>query len=81
MRSYKKDMSELVEVICNKCEKKLNVEKGYLKEGIFEGSQKFDYFSRKDGMEHHFDLCEDCYNQIIFSFAIPVEELESTEIF
>lgn len=79
MRTYKEDIRELEAVICNKCKKNLLVEKGVLKEGHFEGKQVFGYFSQKDGTEHKFDLCEDCYNQIISTFAIPVNEKEISE--
>ena len=38
------------------------------------------YFSRKDGLRHRFDLCEDCYDKWIHTFAVPVEEMPETEL-
>ena len=70
----------LQSVICNCCEKKLFVENGLLKDAIYEGRQTFGYFSERDGMTHRFDLCEECYNEWIGKFRIPVTETENTEM-
>ena len=70
----------LQQVICNRCEKKLFVENGLLKDSAYEGKQSFGYFSGRDGMTHHFDLCEKCYNEWISMFCIPVSETENTEM-
>ena len=81
MRIYMDDTEkELVSVICNKCQKKLSVKNGILTEGVFEGNQKFGYFSKKDGIRHSFDLCEECYDKMIEEFAIPVKEEEVQEL-
>ncbi len=81
MRIYMDDSEkELVSVICNKCQKKLSVKNGILAEGVFEGNQKFGYFSKKDGIRHSFDLCEECYDKMIAEFAIPVKEEEVQEL-
>ena len=34
----------------------------------------------KDGLRHRFDLCEDCYDKWIHTFAVPVEEMPETEL-
>ena len=34
----------------------------------------------KDGLEHSFDLCEECYDKLIKGFAVPVNEEEITEL-
>lgn len=73
MRKYGK-------VICNQCEKELRSDGEYLKEGCFTVDYTFGYFSRRDGVRHRFDLCEDCYNKLIGQFAIPVEEDAQTEL-
>jgi len=81
MRKYEEGQDrKLVKVVCNKCGKTLRVEKGYLKEYCFGADTTFGYFSRKDGTAHHFDLCEDCYDSVISQFAVPVEEIEITEL-
>ena len=50
------------------------------REGYFTADVRFGYFSRKDGMRHAFDLCEDCYDSWIGRFVIPVEEVPETEL-
>lgn len=71
---------KLIHVVCNKCGRSLKVEDGYLKEGSFSAEAVFGYFSRKDGITHRFDLCEDCYDEMISQFKVPVEEREGAEL-
>lgn len=71
---------KLIHVVCNKCGRSLKVEDGYLKEGCFSAEAVFGYFSRKDGTAHRFDLCEDCYDEMISQFKVPVEEREGAEL-
>ena len=81
MRRYEDGQNDhLAQVVCNKCGRKLKVENGFLKEGCFSADSVFGYFSRKDGITHHFDLCEDCYDEMISLFQVPVEETEGTEL-
>lgn len=81
MRKYLDEKkNELLHVICNKCKKELLVENGILKEGCLEVETAFGYFSKKDGQVHSFDLCEDCYDEMIAGFKIPVEEREAREL-
>ena len=81
MRIYQdNDKRELAAVICNKCKKELKVAGGILMEGCFRGNIRFGYFSNRDGNEHSFDLCEECYEEMIDGFAIPVEEEELNEL-
>lgn len=82
MRRYEDGQDrKLRKVVCNKCGRQLKVENGYLKEFCFAADTAFGYFSRKDGMTHHFDLCEDCYDALTAQFTVPVEETEELEIF
>ena len=81
MRKYEDGQDrKLVRAVCNKCGRVLKVENGYLKEGCFSADAAFGYFSRKDGTVHCFDLCEDCYDEMISQFQVPVEEKEDTEL-
>lgn len=73
-------MQKYEKIICNQCKKELKSERGHLKEGCFSVDYTFGYFSRKDGIRHRFDLCEDCYDRLLEQFAIPVEEDEQTEL-
>ena len=81
MRIYMDDnRQELVSVICNRCKKELKVENGIVKEGCFHAEAAFGYFSKKDGIKHFFDLCEECYDKMIAGLAIPVEAEEMKEM-
>lgn len=63
----------LTKIVCNKCKKEMNVENGIPREDLLSVEKRWGYFSEKDGEVHRFDLCETCYNELIRSFAIPVE--------
>lgn len=77
---YNEENLELQEMVCNKCGRRMNVRNGILKEGCFQADVVFGYFSRRDGMRHRFELCEDCYDEMIDGFAIPVEETRQQEL-
>ena len=79
MKIYDK-FDRLQRVVCNRCEKELKVENGLLKDAAYEGEQDFGYFSNRDGMRHRFDLCEQCYDEWIALFRIPVTETENSEL-
>lgn len=81
MRRYEDEPERrLVQVVCNQCQKALKLEKGYIKEGCFTADFCFGYFSKRDGIRHRFDLCEDCYNKMIAGFPVPVEEVPENEL-
>ena len=81
MRKYRTEQEgQLAEVICNGCGRELKVENGCLKEWCFSADVSFGYFSSRDGMRHHFELCEDCYDKMIGRFAVPVDEMEQSEL-
>ena len=42
--------------------------------------QVIGYFSKKDGIRHRFDLCEDCYDKLVQGFVLPVEETAENEL-
>ena len=81
MRKYlDENKKELTGVICNQCKKELKVENGIIKEGCFNADTQFGYFSGKDGMKYSFDLCEECYDNMIKGFSVPVEKEEVKEL-
>ena len=50
-------------------------------ENVFRpGHADFGYFSKKDGLRHTWDLCEDCYDKLTQTFLIPIEETEKNEL-
>lgn len=79
MRRYGKN-GQLETVICNRCGKKMVVERGILREGALMLDHSWDFFSEKDGEIHHLDLCEGCYDDWVDQFKIAVEVEEQTEL-
>ena len=69
-----------VPICCNLCGKNLKVERGILKEDVFEATKEWGYFSGRDMEVHHFNLCEGCYDQLIAKFTIPVEVNKKLEV-
>lgn len=81
MREYQKnEQGQILQIICNRCGRKLLVHRGLVKEECIGIVHSFGYFSKKDGIRHRFDLCEDCYDRWIAEFAIPVESTTDTEL-
>ncbi len=76
------NVNKTVEVpnYCNSCGKVLKVENGILKEAVFEATNEWGYFSKRDTEVHHFNLCEECYEKMIAEFKIPVEIRKKLEI-
>ena len=70
---------QLKRMICNACGKKLAVEQGIVLEGVINVDHTGYYFSENDGQTDHFDLCEECYDQMTAAFKIAVETEEQTE--
>ena len=70
----------MAELYCNKCGKQIKVENEIIKEGSFSVDYRWDYFSNKDGRRHKFDLCENCYDEIVKSFKRPIEDEEYMEL-
>ena len=68
MRQYKKEEITVVEqYICNRCGKEMKEGEG------LSVDKRWGYFSDKDNEVHHFDLCEQCYDELIATFQIPIE--------
>ena len=64
---------------CNRCGRKIKEEDGVAKEGMFSSACAFGYHSHHDGEIHSFCLCEDCYEDLISQFHIPVTITEIME--
>lgn len=80
MQKIDSKSGKIQKVVCNLCKKEVQCKDGVLREGFFHAEAAFGYFSRKDGILHRFDLCEDCYDGLIQKFRIPAEECEITEL-
>ena len=72
--------NELEAAVCNCCGKSMKIQNGMLLEGICSVDTTWGYFSGKDLEKHEFDLCEECYDRITLSFAVPPEISEDTEV-
>ena len=71
-RTKKKEINELDKIICNKCGKEIEVIRGVAQEDVLEVNKRWGYFSNKDNQEDVFDLCEDCYDELVASFKIRI---------
>lgn len=81
MRKYTNGEEQVLEVVrCNKCGRDIPHNNHIIKEGIFSVDYKWGYFSDKDREIHSFDLCEECYNELIKSFKINVDIREENEL-
>lgn len=79
MRQYHTELretKELEKIICNKCGKEIAVIRGIPQEDVLDIEKRWGYFSEKDGQTDRFDICEDCYEEWIESFLIPVTRSE-----
>ncbi|MBS7302608.1 MAG: hypothetical protein KIG50_00505 [Lachnospiraceae bacterium] len=79
MRKYNVQ-KQLTEVKCNVCGRNMKLEQGMVKEGCFIADYSWGYFSSRDGMRHQFDVCEECYDNLVKGFSIPVTETENAEL-
>ena len=75
---YKED--KIIIAVCNKCGRTWNSDADLAKEGGCTVKIDWVYFSNKDGETHQFCLCEDCYDEMIKKFRIPVHVSERTEL-
>lgn len=66
MRQYNK-------IICNKCGKEILINNEIAEGDVLCVQKRWGYFSEKDNERHSFDLCEECYDEWIATFQIPIE--------
>lgn len=79
MRQYRESVLEtnqLEKIICNKCGREIPKSDEIWLEDVLQVEKEWGYFSKKDGRRDHFDICEDCYDEWISSFAVPMESVE-----
>lgn len=75
MRQYKtenREINELDKIICNKCGKEIKVVRGVAQEDYLSVEKRWGYFSNKDNQYDAFDLCEDCYDELVAGFKITI---------
>ena len=67
-------------VYCNKCGKAICIEEEIEKADYLKIEKNWGYFSNKDGICHKINICEQCYDEIVAGFMIPVAIEENTEL-
>lgn len=75
MRQYNtvvKETKEIEKIICNKCGKEIPVIKGVPQGDVLEVEKRWGYFSSKDNRMDQFDLCEECYDELVKGFQIKI---------
>lgn len=75
MRQYNtavKETKEIKKIICNKCGKEIPVVKGVPQEDVLQVEKCWGYFSAKDNRMDQFDLCEECYDELVKGFQIKI---------
>ena len=83
MRQYHttvKETKEIDKIICNRCGRSIPVIQGVPREDVLEVSKRWGYFSEKDNRLDEFDLCEQCYDEIISEFKIKIRFRVCTNI-
>lgn len=66
-------------IMCHCCGREIHVESGIPKQDYLYIKKEWGYFSKKDGKMQEFNLCEECYDDIISRFRIPVTTTDITE--
>lgn len=84
MRGFIKKKTEIDfcnSAICNKCGKKFEYDEGLCgwQNLVHKFVIKFAYGSKYDYERWDFDLCEDCIEEIVSTFKIPVEVNEHND--
>ena len=71
MREYQAAMreeKEVSKVVCNGCGREIPLEQA----DYFHGEKTWGYFSEQDGRQDSFDLCENCYREMIDGFRVKI---------
>lgn len=79
-KSIDLNSQELESVICNQCGKEMRKKGSVFQEEIISISIPFGYFSNKDGVTYHLDLCENCLDSWIAKMKLPPQITEETEL-
>lgn len=75
MRKYSEaQQSVLSQIICNCCGKEIKQVGVGIWEESFHAEKAWGYLSNQDGRQDSFDLCQDCYEQLVGGFQIKCSE-------
>lgn len=65
MREYGFGLQEkVIRIVCDSCGKEITEKEDHL-----HLEKTWGYFSRKDGENHQWDICEDCYDKWVADFG------------
>lgn len=67
-------------IICNKCGREIKIVNDIPREDFLEVSKQWGYFSKKDGKNYKFFMCENCVDELAATFKVPVEVTDNTEL-
>jgi ribosomal protein L40E len=71
---------ETDKVICNKCGREINkYPVGYL-DTFFSAQKTWGYGTGYDSETHSFDICAECYAELVSQFKIPITIIDGTEL-
>lgn len=59
-------------LVCNKCKKNIKKNLHNYYDDFLKIEKRWGYHSSFDNEVHYFNLCENCYNELINSFLIPI---------
>lgn len=66
-------------IYCNCCGQAIeNI--NFPKKDYLKVEKSWGYFSKKDLEIHEFYICEECYNDIISKFKLPIKIKDNTEV-
>ena len=66
--------------VCNKCGKVLKKINDIYREDYLEVRKDWGFFSTKDGKTYRFTICEECCENMVKSFMVPVGVSDTTEL-
>lgn len=71
---------ENMDKVCNKCGKTLKKVNDIFREDFLEVHKEWGFFSTKDGKTYQFTMCEECCENLVRSFQVPVSVNDTTEL-
>lgn len=79
MRQYQLEETKEIQktikkIVCNKCGREIHFGKDQIQEDFLSVEKRWGYFSNKDNQVDCFDLCEECYDEFVSTFVIPIGE-------
>lgn len=73
-------MERINNKMCNKCGKEFKKINDIFHEDFVEINKEWGFFSKKDGKTYRFAMCEECCEQMVKGFLVPVEIIDTTEL-